>query len=1207
MDEPRPVPALVYGSVIRLKRAKTSLSDVETVDSDLRTRGPTLSIGALPRQDVAARKRPRRGFSLNKLTTSLGLQKPTRQRIDKASISRPIVDCQSVVPVSPSSLQLGHISPTSHTSHFLHATTSPTGRLSQRIPPFTEQPPATNLCRSFNNTAQKLGKMDPSRLSLQPPATGTKLRARQQAQEMQNLVIERARRSGEDPPPYEFFELIGRGSFGRVFKGADRKTGDTVAIKILDIDSSDYIERSQDQLSTTLKEISILQQLRDSKARPYVNVIMEALPVHNELWIISEYASGGSVSTLMKPTINQGLEEKFIIPIARELAWALKYTHEIGILHRDLKCANILILEDGRVQLCDFGVSGIVEARQAEPSKRFSVHGTPHWLAPELIPPLINNEFETELPYGAEVDIWAYACTVYEMATGKPPNATTAAINLPNAPLPTLEGDRYSEDLKDFVDFLFVRDPENRPTTDQILEHPYLVNSTKMYPTVMLVKLLEDYTQWERGGGARASLFDPRAGAMAPDPLAPEDDDDDDWTFSTSEEFETRLSRAFPEQFGIPNQNQDGEANDSVHGQDRFANLMEIWKQERIARGKEGLERLFNPNADPYQWDNNGRPPSDLVLRDYHPGAPNRETVIDLDFAAPVASDGPSIDLGDVPHVRASRRYLRDSQLEMDDSDTFDMDAMMKRATQEWKFPSSEDQDLTVKRSTQDWKFPLNEEIARRATKDWKFPMTEESLKRATRDMKLPVNEEALKRATKDWKFPMSEEALKRATQDWKFPPMPEQPNRQTKDFQFPPPAKNRGTREWTFSAAIAEANYNQRNSRRETRDWKFPTAVPAEQPINRKTRDFVFPMSETVEDEADQGRQIQSSPTLESNFRPSLRHAATEPASSFDDYPRVDSTPNSPLRSSMIDLDMAMVDDYRPPSAGSASTTIRTALSEQLHDNPFNLEDQVHLSENNNRASYHTKSQSEPNHAIPGLLTPQTFDEQGQPTNVDSHHQNMHARGVSSVSQMQAQLKPPTTNNAITQHRPYQRSQAQIWDGWSHSAAYNTGSDESPPASVVTDISVDDEDIDEAWDALEKQTIFRNRYQIPGTHHQTTASRDDDVHYPDADNGDYEDPARHIRVSLGPNGKPLVEFPIPRGPDPEALLGINGIGDGSAKLQDALWKSAAEIRDGVRACRDLMKAMRLVEGADEDESNNLNNGNSTDISATVRLSRVDR
>lgn len=122
-----------------------------------------------------------------------------------------------------------------------------------------------------------------------------------------------------------------------------RNSGGLVAIKIIDIDKVDYEEMTTKNLSETLKEIDILQQLRDSKARPYVNIIEEARPVHNELWIVSEYASGGSVNTLMKPTMmikdpGPGLPENFIIPIARELALGLKYIHEAGVLHRDLKC-----------------------------------------------------------------------------------------------------------------------------------------------------------------------------------------------------------------------------------------------------------------------------------------------------------------------------------------------------------------------------------------------------------------------------------------------------------------------------------------------------------------------------------------------------------------------------------------------------------------------------------------------------------------------------------------------------------------------------------------------------------------------------------------------------------------------------------------------------------------------------------------------------
>ncbi|KAF1949411.1 kinase-like protein [Byssothecium circinans] len=984
--------------------------------------------------------------------------------------------------------------------------------------------------------------MDPSRLSLQPPATATKARAIQQAKDMQNLVAERVRRSGEEAPPYDFYELIGKGTYGRVFKGLNRKTGGLVAIKIIDIDKEDYEQMTTTGLSDTLREINVLQQVGDSRARPYVNIIEEARPVHSELWIVSEYASGGSVSTLMKPTLGTkipGLDEKFIIPIARELALGLKYIHEAGVLHRDLKCNNVLILEDGRVQLCDFGVSGMLEPAK---SKRSTIVGTPYWMAPELQREYVKAEesrsmdTNTDLLYGSEVDIWAYGCTVYEMATGSPPHSRVQAFDLPNAGVPVLEGDEFSQDLKDFLAFVFQPEPENRPTPDEILEHPYLANSTKMYPTVMLVKLVEDYYKWEQEGGSRVSLFNPY-GAQAPEALAEADEDDDDWTFSTSDEFENRLSRAFPDPFTAPGQTYNGMTVPSEND-DRWEKMKAAWHEESISRGAKKLNRLFDPNSTPYRYSaldegGNGRPPSDLILRDFNPGAPNRETVIDLDFAAPMTSDVPNIDLDEVPTLKANRmqKLLRDTQMEDEEQDTFDMDNIEKRATMDWKFSIGDDQDQTAKRATQ------------------------------------------------DWKFPMADDQTAKHTRDWKFPPMPEQPNRQTKDFQFPP-KPNRVTREWTFSAAMAEANYqSQRNSRRETRDWKFPTSTE-QPPPNRKTRDFKFPMSDPVEED--------------------LRHATTEPVGSFDSYPTVNSAPASPLRTSMIDLDMAMPDsDYRPSTADSSTTTIRTAVSEQLNDNPFNLEDQVHLSENNNRASYHMKSQSEPNHAIAGLLTPQTFDEQGQPTNLDPHHPNMHARGVSSVSQMQAQLKPPPLNNGVAQHRPYQRSQQLAWEGWSHSAAYGISSDESPPMSVTTDQSADEDDVDEAWDALEQQTRSQGKYRIPGVH-RMTFSRDEDPRASDTDDADYDDLPRPVRVSLGPNGKPLVEFPIPRGPDPEALLGVSGVGGGDVGLGDALWKSTVELRDGMRAARDLMKAMRLEDvrplESDDDTGD--------DGMGTVRLSR---
>jgi protein-serine/threonine kinase len=534
----------------------------------------------------------------------------------------------------------------------------------------------------------------------------------------------------------------------------NRNNDGLVAIKIIDIDSVDYEEMTTKNLSETLKEINILQQLRDSKARPYVNIIEEARSVHNELWIVSEYASGGSVNTLMKPTMNlrdpgPGLPEKFIIPIARELALGLKYIHEAGVLHRDLKCNNILILEDGRVQLCDFGVSGQLEP---ESSKRSTIVGTPYWMAPELQNEWIKDAHPqsrirpNDILYGYEVDIWAYGCTVYEMATGFPPFHRTVQWDLPDTGVPILEGERHSDALKQFVSFLLQSNPEDRPTPDDILGHPFLIDSTKMFPTVILVKLVEDYYKWEHEGGARASLFY-AGGAQAPDPLAPEDDgEDDDWTFSTSDEFENRLSRAFPDPFSaIPGQSFTG-INMPIDDEDRFAKLQATFREQQIKKGEERLNRLFDMDKSPYRYSGidpteNGRPPSDLALRDFNPGAPNRETIIDLDFSVPTVADVPSIDLGEVPTLKANRMksLLREMELEDEERDRFDDDQLTKRATRDWKFPTANED---TNRRTQDWKFPSAPEQPNRRTQDWKFPMAEEPmppLNRQTRDFKFPA------------------------------------------------------------------------------------------------------------------------------------------------------------------------------------------------------------------------------------------------------------------------------------------------------------------------------------------------------------------------------------------------------------------------------------------------------------------------------------
>jgi protein-serine/threonine kinase len=850
--------------------------------------------------------RPSRSISWTKLTEQIKGKSRSSTRssrgpsVDKKDISHPILDYNSpLCPPAPKESRAA--SPSPPLLSFPTAQSSPGGSISESIPvawrhshsasdptnrqsppkdppSFEFTPPTIRLAPSFGSVGTdtslediaespfeydrlieplKLDKLDfwlcsmePARL--QPPATGgTKFRAIQQAKDMEELVAERAKRSGDEPPPYDFFELIGKGAYGRVFKGKSRNHGGLVAIKIIDIDKVDYEEMTTKNLSDTIKEIEILQQLKDSKARPYVNLLEEARTVHNDLWIVSEYASGGSVNTLMKPTMmikdpGPGLPEKFIIPIARELALGLKYVHEAGVIHRDIKSNNVLILEDGSVQLCDFGVSNILEPQK---SKRTTIVGTPYWMAPELQKEWVKDADPRslvqpkEIRYGNEVDIWAYGCTIYEMACGFPPHHTTVQWDLPTAGAPQLEGDRFSQELKDFLAFVLQPEANDRPTPDQMLEHPYLAGSTKLFPTFTLVKLVEEYYSWEQMGGARASLFNPY-GAQAPDPLAPEgEDEDDDWSFSTSEEFEFDHA-----QFGDPfaEGKFNGMTVPPVEDMGRYEQLQAKFKEESIVRGQKRLNKLFDTSTTPYRYSAidvdespSGRPPSDLALREFNPGAPNRETVIDLDFSLPSVDDAPNIDLGEVPTIRANRMrsILREMAEEEENEAAFRDEATF-------------DNDLTAKRETREWKFPAAEEDQ-------------------------PDN-----RKTMEWSFPSEQPQTNRKTMEWSF--AAEQPNRKTMEWSFAaaqPPKPNRRTVEWTFDAAMAENTYEQppkrTSRRRETKEWTFPKPDDS-----RASQDLSFPSR---------------SPSLNghgSSSRPTLRHSATM---STDDIPRSPSSPSAP------------------------------------------------------------------------------------------------------------------------------------------------------------------------------------------------------------------------------------------------------------------------------------------------------------------------
>lgn len=536
--------------------------------------------------------------------------------------------------------------------------------------------------------------------------SATKQKALEDAKKMQMHIVEESNKAGKEPPPYHLLELIGKGSYGRVYTANDIKNSRVVAVKMIDIEEADTLNPTLvDTYTEIMNEINALKLLSEGGAKN-INQVFEALPVQQSMWIITEYCAGGSVSTLMQPTAPHGLQEKWIIPILREVAEAIFWVHRQGIIHRDIKCANVLITEAGGVQLCDFGVAGIIENKF---DKRTTVIGTPNWMAPEL--------FDGSNSYGTEVDIWAFGSLVFEIASGLPPNALSGMEfqqlgSFVKKHSPRLEGDQYSDQLKDLVAYCLVDDPAQRPPIESIQQHPYIANTDNMYPTSSLALLVRAYRLWESQGGSRKSLFNPGgAQGLSANDLSSTALAEDEWNFSTTMAFDQRVfgdadnNQAVYDVYGtnveLPQQFNDETTRPSkTKGRRRPPPHLPVLKAP--------LEKVFDPNTISNYEDNSrmyyGRPMpppaaapapapagSDLPLRDDSLHLTVRESLIDLDASL----DGSDLSqFADMETIRAPGGHKSIDFGGYDDSSDFN------------KAPLSDPADIGNNRRTQDWKFP---------------------------------------------------------------------------------------------------------------------------------------------------------------------------------------------------------------------------------------------------------------------------------------------------------------------------------------------------------------------------------------------------------------------------------------------------------------------------------------------------------------------
>jgi serine/threonine protein kinase len=271
----------------------------------------------------------------------------------------------------------------------------------------------------------------------------------------------------EVPKNWSCGDLLGQGAFGSVYLGMDSDSGTLMAVKQVSLGhSGSSSTKLAEHIKSLEAEVNLLKQLDHPNIVRYLGT--EKTP--KVLNIFLEYVPGGSIASLLA---NFGSFKEPVVKLyTKQILLGLAYLHRNAIMHRDIKGANILVDNTGTVKLADFGASKKIEELVTVGSGANSVKGTPYWMAPEVI---------TQTGHGRQADIWSVACTVIEMATGKPPwsqygSQVSAMFHIAKSKGPPLIPHELSPECKDFLYLCFNRNWRERPSAETLLEHPFVAD-----------------------------------------------------------------------------------------------------------------------------------------------------------------------------------------------------------------------------------------------------------------------------------------------------------------------------------------------------------------------------------------------------------------------------------------------------------------------------------------------------------------------------------------------------------------------------------------------------------------------------------------------------------------------------------------------------------------------------------------------------------
>lgn len=265
-------------------------------------------------------------------------------------------------------------------------------------------------------------------------------------------------------------QLIGKGSYGRVYIGINLTTGDFLAVKQVEVNqkaAGTDKAKMKEMVAALDQEIDTMQHLEHANIVQYLGCERKEYSIS----IFLEYISGGSVGSCLRK--HGKFEESLVSSLTRQTLAGLAYLHTEGVLHRDLKADNILLDIDGTCKISDFGISKKTDNIYGNDVTN-SMQGSVFWMAPEVIR-------SHGQGYSAKVDIWSLGCVVLEMFAGRRPWSKEEAVgaiyklgSLNQAPpIPDDVSSNISAAAVGFMLDCFTIDPRERPTAETLKQHQF--------------------------------------------------------------------------------------------------------------------------------------------------------------------------------------------------------------------------------------------------------------------------------------------------------------------------------------------------------------------------------------------------------------------------------------------------------------------------------------------------------------------------------------------------------------------------------------------------------------------------------------------------------------------------------------------------------------------------------------------------------------